>query len=45
VAFFPASGRALCKHLKQADSKLIAEEQSYSAKLTTKPVAGDIELF
>jgi chemotaxis protein CheD len=45
VAFFPASGRALCKHLKQADSTLIAEEQSYSAKLTKKPVAGDVELF
>jgi chemotaxis protein CheD len=45
VAFFPASGRALCKHLKQADSALIAEEQSYSVKLTKKPVAGDVELF
>jgi chemotaxis protein CheD len=45
VAFFPATGRALCKHLKQADSALIAEEQSYSAKITKKPVAGDVELF
>lgn len=45
VAFFPYSGRALCKHLKQADSTLIAEEQSYSASLTKKPVAGDVELF
>ncbi len=45
VAFFPYSGRALCKHLKQADSALIAEEQSYSASLTKKPVAGDVELF
>ncbi len=45
VAFFPASGRALCKHLKQADSTLIAAEESYSAKLVKKPVAGDVELF
>lgn len=45
VAFFPYSGRALCKHLKQADSALIAEEQSYSASLAKKPVAGDVELF
>jgi chemotaxis protein CheD len=45
VAFFPHTGRALCKHLKQADSALIAEEQRYSAKLTTRPVAGDVELF
>ena len=45
VAFFPTTGRALCKHLKQADSALIAEEQSYSASLTKKPVAGDVELF
>jgi chemotaxis protein CheD len=45
VAFFPYTGRALCKHLRQADSALIAEEQSYSAALTRKPVAGDVELF
>jgi chemotaxis protein CheD len=45
VAFFPYSGRALCKHLKQADQSLIAEEQSYSASLARKPVAGDVELF
>jgi chemotaxis protein CheD len=45
VAFFPHSGRALCKHLVQADSTLLAQEQSYSKKLQTKPVAGDVELF
>jgi chemotaxis protein CheD len=45
VAFFPYSGRALCKHLKQADSALIAEEQNYSAALMKKLVAGDVELF
>lgn len=45
VAFFPYTGRALCKHLKQVDSALIAEEQNYSASLTRKPVAGDVELF
>jgi chemotaxis protein CheD len=45
VAFFPYTGRALCKHLKQADAALIAEEQNYSASLTRRPVAGDVELF
>jgi chemotaxis protein CheD len=45
VAFFPYTGRALCKHLKQVDSALIAEEQSYSSSLARKPLAGDVELF
>jgi chemotaxis protein CheD len=45
VAFFPASGRALCKHLKQADSTLLAAEQNYSARLSTRAVAGAVELF
>lgn len=45
VAFFPVSGRALCKHLKRADSALLAQEQNYSAGLSKRPVAGDVELF
>jgi len=45
VAFFPHSGRALCRHLKQADAALIAQERDYSAALARKPPAGDVELF
>lgn len=47
VAFFPNSGRALCKKLAQADATLVAEEQKYNAKLKTssKVSSGDIELF
>jgi chemotaxis protein CheD len=44
VVFFPHSGRALCKKLAKADDTLVAAEQQYSAKLTTK-VSGDVELF
>jgi chemotaxis protein CheD len=45
VAFFPASGRALCKKLAQADASLMAAEQQYTARLKTRDVAGDVELF
>ncbi len=45
VAYFPASGRALCKKLTSADTSLVTAEQQYNAKINTTPVAGDIELF
>jgi chemotaxis protein CheD len=45
VAFFPASGRALCKKLVSADAALVNEEQRYNVKLNSAPVAGDVELF
>jgi chemotaxis protein CheD len=45
VAFFPASGRALCRKLAKADSSLMAVEQKYTASISAKPVAGDVELF
>lgn len=45
VAFFPATGRAMCKKLAQADTTLIAAEQQYNAKLAATRVAGDVELF
>jgi chemotaxis protein CheD len=46
VVFFPASGRALCKKLAQADSTLMAAEQQYNAKVATKAdKGGEIELF
>lgn len=45
VAFFPASGRALCKKLTSTDSSLVTAEQQYTAKINTTEVAGDIELF
>lgn len=45
VAFFPATGRALCKKLAQADASLVAAEQQYNAKLSAARVGGDVELF
>jgi len=45
VAFFPSSGRALCKKLTSTDSSLVTAEQQYTAKINTTEVAGDIELF
>lgn len=45
VAFFPVTGRALCKKLTKTDNSLVAAEQQYTAKINTTPVAGDIELF
>ncbi len=45
VAFFPVSGRALCKKLTKTDSTIVAAEQQYTAKINTTEVAGDIELF
>jgi len=45
VAFFPATGRALCKKLTTADKSLVTAEQQYNARINTTPVAGDIELF
>lgn len=45
VAFFPASGRALCKKLAKTDSSVVTAEQQYTAKINTTEVAGDIELF
>lgn len=45
VAFFPASGRALCKKLTNTDNSVVTAEQQYTAKINTTEVAGDIELF
>jgi chemotaxis protein CheD len=45
VAFFPTSGRALCRKLAQADASIVSAEQQYNARLNTSKVAGDVELF
>jgi len=45
VAFFPITGRAMCKRLTKTDSSLVVAEQRYTAKINTADVAGDIELF
>ncbi len=45
VAFFPTTGRALCKKLAQADASLDAAEREYTARLTGVRVGGDVELF
>lgn len=45
VAFFPNTGRALCKKLAQADATLVAAEQQYRSRITTADTSGDVELF
>lgn len=45
VVFFPATGRALCKKLAQADASLVAAEQQYNAKLAAARIGGDVGLF
>lgn len=45
VAFFPFSGRALCRKLAKADKALVSEEQKYTDSISAKPVTGDVELF
>jgi len=45
VAFFPITGRALCRKLAQADASIVSAEQQYTARLNTAAVGGDVELF
>jgi chemotaxis protein CheD len=46
VYFFPASGRVLVKKLvKLANNTVFNREREYAARLTSGPVAGDVELF
>jgi chemotaxis protein CheD len=45
VAFFPTTGRALCKKLQQVDTTLVAEEQRYTARLNSERSSGAVELF
>jgi chemotaxis protein CheD len=45
VAFFPVTGRALCRKLARADAATVSAEQQYNARLNTAQVGGDVELF
>jgi chemotaxis protein CheD len=45
VAFFPASGRALCKKLTRVDRAVVTAEQRYRTKINSTEVAGAIDLF
>jgi chemotaxis protein CheD len=45
IAYFPISGRALCRKLAQVDAAIVSAEQQYNAKLNTSKVGGDVELF
>jgi chemotaxis protein CheD len=45
VAFFPVSGRALCRKLAQADASVVSAEQQYNARINTAKVGGEVELF
>lgn len=45
VAFFPVTGRALCRKLASADASVVRAEQQYTAQLNTAKSGGDVELF
>jgi chemotaxis protein CheD len=45
VAFFPVTGRALCRKLASADAAVVKAEQQYTAQLNTAKTGGDVELF
>jgi len=45
VIFFPATGRALCRKLAQADASILSAERQYTARLNTAKLGGDVELF
>lgn len=46
VYYFPRSGRVLVKRLRRAhNDTILAREQEYGARLASKPIAGDIDLF
>lgn len=45
VAFFPASGRVLCRHLQRIESAALADEDRYRATLATRPLAGEVDIF
>ena len=45
VAFFPVSGRALCRKLPQADAAVVSAEQKYNAQINSNKAGGDVELF
>ena len=46
VYYFPKSGRALVKalHLRD-DAALVERETAYRRRLTSEPIAGEIDLF
>jgi chemotaxis protein CheD len=45
VVFFPVSGRVLCRPLERIESAALADEDRYRATLSSRPPAGEIELF
>jgi chemotaxis protein CheD len=46
VAFFPVSGRALCRKLPQVDASVVRAEEQYDARINnTAKAGGDVELF
>jgi chemotaxis protein CheD len=46
IQYYPSTGRVVRRLLQVNESALIArEEKSYASRLSSKPTAGDIELF
>jgi len=45
VHYFPRSGRARIKKLKDVQTEIARREQDYGSRLWKKPVGGDVEFF
>jgi chemotaxis protein CheD len=45
VAFFPVSGRVLCRQLERIEPAALAEEDRYRATLAARLPTGEVELF
>jgi chemotaxis protein CheD len=46
VHYYPHTGKVMLRHLQRRDDLIVvAEEDSYSRKVSTQPVEGEIELF
>lgn len=47
VAYFPATGKAMVRHLNAhaSQAQLVEQEKAYRRRIVEKPVAGDVELF
>jgi chemotaxis protein CheD len=45
VAFFPVSGRVLCRQLERVKPAALADEDRYRVALATRPPAGEVEFF
>jgi chemotaxis protein CheD len=45
VAFFPVTGQALCKQLKEGDHALARSERRHNERISAELTGGEVELF